>query len=206
MKSRTSSTIQGIGETLKDLGKDTVKESAKAVASIGKGMFEQLLGIDKRKTPDLSSPQLEKKQEDVDKLIRTERRRKRRIEFTFFRGIYYQEQVLIKREIERILREIRAEVEALRKTTSEITSEMREIEKISLENLPEKVGVYHVRFLEVILKLIKSLRAKASESKTWLEALITRKKKRGSLFLALAKKKGTQYSLSQELQTARAVQ
>jgi hypothetical protein len=33
----------------------------------------------------------------------------------------------------------------------------------------------------------------------------TKKKKRGSLFLALSKKKGTQYSLSQELQATRAV-
>jgi hypothetical protein len=72
--------------------------------------------------------------------------------------------------------------------------------------LPEKPGIYHVRFLEIIVNVLRALRAKINESSTWMQALTSKKKKRGSLFAVRAKKKGTQYSLSQELSSARSVQ
>ncbi len=205
MKRNQSRTTQGVGETLKDLGSGIVKGTADAVKDIATGTFEQLFGFDSKPTKN----HLEKREIEErfpSKEILEKKKPIRKIERTLFRWTDYREQVVVKRKIEQLIQEIRAEAEALKKTTASITAEVKEIEKIALERLPEKVGVYHVRFLEIILKLVKSLRAKASESKTWLEALLTRKKKRGSLFLALAKKKGTQYSLSEELKMARNVQ
>ncbi|MCX7956044.1 MAG: DUF5660 domain-containing protein, partial [Patescibacteria group bacterium] len=75
-----------------------------------------------------------------------------------------------------------------------------------VNEISEKPGIYHVRFLEIVLNLLKALRAKVGESSSWLQAMITRKKKRSSLFSGRAKKMVTQYSLSQELQTTRSVQ
>jgi hypothetical protein len=67
----------------------------------------------------------------------------------------------------------------------------------------EKKGVYYVRFMELMMELVRTLAAQVSESNTWLEAMISKKKRRGSLFAARSKNQGTQYSMSQELSIAR---
>lgn len=117
----------------------------------------------------------------------------------------YQEE-LVKKQIKELTELIKKEIELIKKANVTLLAEVSDISKITVESLPEKPGIYHVRFLELVLKILQALRAKVSESKTWLQALISRKKKRGSLFLFRSKKHGTQYSLSQELQTARSVQ
>lgn len=202
MKKGQNISSQGVGETLKDLGKDIFSGTTNALKDITVGAFDQLLDI--HKSPE-STRRSEASERELTKKT-PESVKKREIKVNLFDGLSYKEKVVIPRRIKQLIEEIRAEAEALKKATSTITAEIREIEKVALENLPEKVGVYHVRFLEVVLKLVKSLRAKASESKVWLEALLTRRGKRGSLFLALSKKKGTQYSLSEELKMTRSIQ
>lgn len=132
--------------------------------------------------------------------------RPQRKEFTVFRFQEHYEANEIKRQISELTEMIKREVEVIKKGNKDLLAEVRDIEKITLSTLPEKPGIYHVRFLEVILSILKALRAKVHESKTWFEAMKSKRKKRGSLFMSLSKKKGTQYSLSQELQTARGVQ
>jgi hypothetical protein len=129
-----------------------------------------------------------------------------RKEFSLFSYQEYYERELVKKQIKELVEQIRKEIELIKKADKTLLNQVSEIEHITVEQLPEKPGIYHVRFLEIILNILQSLRQKIGESKTWLSAMISRKKKRGSLFLALSKKKGTQYSLSQELQTARSVQ
>ena len=129
-----------------------------------------------------------------------------RKEFTVFSFQEHYEESEIKRQIKELTEMIKREVEVIKRGNKDLLAEVRDIEKITLSTLPEKPGIYHVRFLEVILSILKALRAKVGESKTWLEAMKSKRKKRGSLFMSLSKKKGTQYSLSQELQTARSVQ
>ena len=101
---------------------------------------------------------------------------------------------------------IKREIDFLKKDNSGLMNEVKDVEKLTLNSLPEKPGIYHIRFLEIVLNLVRHLRAKVGESRTWMEALVSKKKKRGSLFAARSKKSGTQYSLSQELQNARSVQ
>lgn len=129
-----------------------------------------------------------------------------RKEFTIFNYAQYYEQELVRKQIQELVEAIRQEIVLIKKTDQGLINEVKDIEKITIDNIGEKTGIYHVRFLEIVLRLLRSLRQKVSESKTWLSAMISRKKKRGSLFAVLSKKKGTQYSLSQELQTARSVQ
>jgi len=129
-----------------------------------------------------------------------------RKEFTVFSYNHYYEQEIIRRQIKELSELIRKEIELIKQSDKSLLAQVKDIENISLNELPVKPGIYHVRFLEIILRILKTLRAKIGESKTWLQALVSKKKKRGSLFAALSKKKGTQYSLSQELQLTRAVQ
>ena len=128
-----------------------------------------------------------------------------RLEFTIFSHQKYQENELIPREIESLKDEIRAEIKALKLSQKQLVTQAEEIENSAFQTISEKGGIYHIHFLEILLSLIRDLRAKATEAKTWLSAMQTKKKKRGSLFAVLSKKKGTQYSLSQELQNTRSV-
>ena len=109
-------------------------------------------------------------------------------------------------EIKELIKRIKQEVEMIKKADRALSSEVKDIEKITFESLPERSGIYHVRVLEVFLRVLQNIRLKIGESKTWMEALMTKKAKRGSLFASRAQKKGTQYSLSQEISTARSVQ
>jgi len=129
-----------------------------------------------------------------------------RREFTVFNYSEYYERENTKRQIKELTEHIKQEIELIKKADKALLSEVSDIENLTMESLPQKPGVYHVRFLELILSILKTIRTKIGESKTWMQALMSRKKKRGSLFLALSKKKGTQYSLSQELQSTRSVQ
>lgn len=131
---------------------------------------------------------------------------KRRLEFTIFSHRLYRESDLIPREISQLQSEIKREVERIKQANKAFLNQVAEIEKAAIQTSVEKGGVYQVRFLEFMLSLLKNLRAKVTEAKTWLAAMQTKKKKRGSLFAILAKKKGTQYSLSQELQNTRSIQ
>ncbi|KXK10923.1 MAG: hypothetical protein UZ22_OP11002000554 [Microgenomates bacterium OLB23] len=109
-------------------------------------------------------------------------------------------------EIHQLIEQIRQEVKNIKAHSDGLTAEVLEIEKAALQALPERVGVYHVRYLEIILSFLHGLKAKVGEARTWLAAMQTKKAKRGSAFAATTKKKGTQYSLSQELSSARSVQ
>ena len=109
-------------------------------------------------------------------------------------------------EIKELIKRIKQEVEMIKKADRALSSEVKDIEKITFESLPERSCIYHVRVLEVFLRVLQNIRLKIGESKTWMEALMTKKAKRGSLFASRAQKKGTQYSLSQEISTARSVQ
>jgi len=129
-----------------------------------------------------------------------------RKEFSLFSYQEYYEKELVKKQIKELVEQIRKEIELIKKADKALLNQVSDIENITVEQLPEKPGIYHVRFLEIVLRILQSLRQKIGESKTWLSAMISRKKKRGSLFLALSKKKGTLYSMSQELQTARSIQ
>lgn len=129
-----------------------------------------------------------------------------RKEFSIFNYNNYYETEVVKRQIKELIEQVRKEISFIKKADTALAADLKDIERISLESLPDKPGIYHVRFLEIVLRILKSLREKIGESRTWLSAMVSRKKKRGSLFAVLSKKKGTQYSLSQELTNARSIQ
>ena len=185
-------------EAVRDLGVSTVKSAVDSVGKIGTGMIDQLIGNYDEDDDENQEKSFVKEIKEAKKNLE-----KKQQVFNFQE---YHETTLVRRHIAELTEQIRKEIEALKKADQSLLNDVRDIEKIALNDLPEKPGIYHVRFLEIVLNILRALRAKVGESRTWLQAMITRKKKRGSLFAARSKKQGTQYSLSQELQSARSVQ
>lgn len=186
-------------ETFKDLGSSVVKNTANEFKKIGTGVFDQFFGINNSDRQNFGEEF--GYQKEGRKPAAAQRK-----EFSLFNYQEYYEQEIVKREIKQLTEQIKKEIEMIKKADASLLQEIKDIQKITLESLPDKPGIYHVRFFEIILSILKSLKAKIGESKTWLQAMTNKRKKRGSLFMSLTKKKGTLYSLSQELQSARSIQ
>lgn len=186
-------------ESIKDLGHHTVNSTVNQVKKIGSDIFDEFFGN--------QSSDFQKSNEMYDWPSQSEKPiPKKRKEFTLFNYQEHYENDIVKRDIKELTNQIKKEIEFVKKSDSSLLQEVKDIEKLTLESLPDKPGIYHIRFLEIILSILKSLRAKIGESRTWLQAMVSKRKKRGSLFMSLSKKKGTMYSLSQELQSSRSVQ
>lgn len=179
-------------ETMKDLSVSAVKNTAHQVKKMGSGMFDQFFGnYDSEYKPGM----------EKSKSVSGQRK-----EFSIFNYQNYYEKEIVKREIRQLSELIKKEIDLIKKADSALLQEVKDIQKLTLESLPEITGIYHIRFFELVLSILRTLRAKIGESRTWMQAMISKRKKRGSLFASLSKKKGTMYSLSQELQSSRSVQ
>jgi hypothetical protein len=180
------------------------EDTKNSFKKIGSDVFDQLFGRDKGNTP------------NDEHLFQHESSKERKINRSFtpqfgkesVNVFSWREQEERKeiQQLKELIQMIKQEVELIKKQDSSLMSEVQDIEKLTLQSLPEKSSVYHIRFLEIILGFLKSLRAKIGESQTWLEALKSKKQKRGSAFKKLSQEKGTQYSLSQEFSVRNSVQ
>ncbi len=178
-------------EVLDDLRSSSIKNTASELKKIGGGVMNELLGgreYPERYPREQEQPKPQKK------------------EVKLFNYAEYRENEMVTAQIKELMKQIRQEIETIKKQESTLLNEVKDVEKLTVEAMPEKVGIYHVRFLELVLSILRTLREKISDSGTWLAAMMSKKKKRGSLFAVRSKKMGTQYSLSQELQSARSVQ
>lgn len=99
-------------------------------------------------------------------------------------------------QIKHLMNEISRQIILIQKEQKAV---LNEAAKITVEQLPEKPGIYHIRFLEWVLKTLQDLRKKVSESSEWFN-MVRGKRKNG--FWGMAKKHGTQFSMSGERSTA----
>lgn len=187
-------------EALRDVSSSMGKGTIDALQSMGSGMLDQLLGITE-KTPGTPEEQQQKQVEELKKENKSLKK-----EANLFNYQSHHENVTVRQEIQRLLEQIRQEVQYIKKADASLMNDVRDIEKFTMETLSEKPGIYHVKFLEIVLRILQSVRMKVGESKTWMSALMSKKKKRGSLFASRSKKQGTAYSMSQELSNSRSVQ
>lgn len=108
------------------------------------------------------------------------------------------------KRIDEIHAMLRKEIEKYEKAQHAMNENLAKVKKmLLLEQQQAKKGIYHITHAEVLVMMFHSFLININESNTWLEALISKKKKRGSLFAVQSKSKGTQYSMSQELSIAR---
>lgn len=186
-------------ESLRDLGTSTAKSTADAFGKIGGGMLDQFFGgSDNDENKDLGNEANFKKE--------LEKAKGKKQEVKVFNYQEYYENTLIKKQIQELTEAIKKEIEMIKRADASLINDVKDVENLTINGLPEKPGIYHIRFLELVLNILRTLRAKVGESKTWLQALMSKKKKRGSAFTVRSKKQGTQYSMSQELSNSRSVQ
>lgn len=185
-------------ESLRDLGTTTAKNTADAFGKIGGGMLDQFFGGNNQEDDDSKS--------EFNFSKETSKSKSKKQEVKVFNYQEYYESTLIKKQIQELTEAIKKEIEMIKRADASLLNDIADVEKLTINDLPEKPGIYHIRFLELVLNILRTLRAKVGESKTWLQALMSKKKKRGSLFAIRSKKQGTQYSMSQELQNSRSVQ
>lgn len=187
-------------ETLREFGADTAKNSVDSVAKIGTGALDQLMGtydwdndedfgFEPRPThtAEAAKPQIKPNSE-------------------LFNYHEYHERVLVPKEVQELTEVIKHEIKAIKNANASLMSEVSDVEQVVMNQSVEKSGVYDMRFLETVMELLQLLKKKINESNTWLQALTSRKAKRGSAFAARSKNQGTQYSMSQELQVTRSTQ
>lgn len=182
--------------SLSSLGNNIARETFNTFTDIGKSMFDQFMGTGEQQQQ--WNPEQYQQQEQMA----PQPRRNERITLFSFREQKERQEI---QQIKELLKQIREEIKAIKKTDEAFMNEVNDIEKLTLETDP-KAGIYHIRFLEVMLKFLHSFRVKLGESRTWLSVLTSKKGKRGSLFAKRTKEQGTQYMLSQELSNARSVQ
>ena len=103
----------------------------------------------------------------------------------------------IRAELSQMVEAVKRELAALRVQDKALTEE---ISKLALQEIPEKPGVYHVRFFEFVIRMLQLLRKKISEGRLWLNATFEKKNKKK--FWNMAKSKGTSFSRSNELTQA----
>lgn len=185
-----------LGGAFSSLAKDTAKQASDSIKEIGTGLFDQLMNSQS------INEQFPGYQQEVKEQKKSAMNLERGTLFSFRE----QEEGRQIEEIKELIQAIRREVEGIKQADASLMQEVRDIEKLTINSLPEKPGIYHVRFLEIVLKVLQSLRLKIGESNTWMQALVSKKAKRGSAFAVRSKKSGTQYSLSQEHQVTRNVQ
>lgn len=186
-------------ESLRELGTSTAKNTANAFGKIGGGMLDQFFGGQNDDEESNLSPEFNFKKE-------ANKGKSGKQEVKIFNYQEYYETTLIKKQIQELTEAIKKEIDMIKKADASLINDVKDVEKLTINSLPEKPGIYHIRFLELVLNILRTLRAKVGESKTWLQALMSKKAKRGSAFAARSKKQGTQYSMSQELSNSRSVQ
>lgn len=187
-------------ESLRDLGGSAAKNTADVFGKMGSGMLDQFFGGNNDNQEDDFGSEFNFNKKEAPKAKASKQ------EVKLFNYQEYYETTLIKKQIQELTDAIKKEIEMIKKSDASLLNEIKDVEKLTINDLPEKPGIYHIRFLELVLSILKTLRAKVGESKTWLQALMSKKKKRGSLFAVRSKKQGTQYSMSQELSNSRSVQ
>ncbi|EKD86992.1 MAG: hypothetical protein ACD_37C00084G0002 [uncultured bacterium] len=184
--------LRGIGSEVKDsvldeLGKTSVMNA-----------WDQLLGIDSNDSKqsgshggDLSAGQeldLTNVKKEVHKLTEQGEEFVREIVHAGKKAASEES-----REIQVKIHEIIIEIKQLANSSQQLR---KQVEVIAMEQTGETTGQYHVSFLENALQWIRDARMNVEDSLAWFSAL--RSKKAARQYGAMAKKRGTSFTLSNE--------
>ena len=97
-----------------------------------------------------------------------------------------EDTIQIRAQIEVIL----VELKKLKDSSEELATVFRDV---VIDEIPEKPGVYHLTFFEGFLKLVIKMRNKVEDGVFFAKLFKSRKKEKG--YAAMAKKRGTSYTL-----------
>lgn len=187
-------------ETIADLGSSSLRKTAQELGGLAGGVFDQFMGESDYDDDEHDSPATEKHKAEPAKKKETK---------PVFRFHEHHENYTVKQEIveiQQLIEQVKQEIKMIKQQNQAMLAEVKDVEKLTLGSSNESSKPYDASFLEVILSLLRTIRLKIGESNTWLQAMVSKRKKRGSAFAVRSKQQGTQYSLSQELQVTRNVQ
>ena len=117
-----------------------------------------------------------------------------------------QEKVLFdqhQKELQKVVTELQEEIKKLTSSTDNLE---KNVQNISLENIPE-ASEYQINFLIRIKNFIANFRKNINEAGTWLESFSQKKKKKNYFWNTARNKKrgGDQYLMSNEHSASRSV-
>lgn len=111
-----------------------------------------------------------------------------------FSYIQRKEDTNVQKETQLLVAKLKEQIVILEKSELALS---HEISKVKVEQIPQKSGIYYIRYLEWLLTVIRSLQIRVSEGRTWLETFSQRKKKKLG-YWKMYKKHGTTFGLSHE--------
>lgn len=174
---------------------DTFEKLKEVGSNVAQGTAQELTSLLKKKpeipwveTPKYSGPERRQKPQSVFSSEAKE-------------GLSSREQQEIQ-QIKELLKQAQKEIEALKAANAALMREAKDVANLTI-NAPQQKSTYDLNFLEIVISLLQTLRAKVNESRTWLEVMAVRKAKRGSLFKQRKKTLGQDYTSSQELVMSR---
>jgi len=180
-------------EVIKDFGLGVVKSAKNdLLGGIANNATEQILGFPSQKREGVLSPN-----EDINLSNLANNEKQENVmwfgEKSAFKPLEQSSFTNSEMEIQQKIQEILRELKLLAKSIEKVN---KEAAKITVEQIPQDSGVYHLNFFEWVLRMIKTAKAKVSESALWLETFNCRKKQKG--YWAMFKKHGTTFGLSSE--------
>lgn len=206
---RRHTSVQG---EFSDLGKDTLKGLwENLLKSAPKNVSEQLVGNkeDSKKQPQHGElvegeeiSLLETQNQDGSQEMIMERKR--------FHERYVTQEVdnrqaeALRREEamnKEQVKELQEEIKQLIDASQEMEAAFKQVSnQVSMGNMPEKPGKYHIGFFEWVLHVVKNARKRIESGSNWLSMFSNKKQQKQ--YWNMAKKHGTSFSLSQERSTA----
>ena len=184
---------KGFLENLKDLGGGIVRS---AVEDVVKGAAEELTGqITGLKAKKVIEKGILEQGQSLDLAAKEKQIRER--ERRSFERQRADEKIAWTKEQQKAGLQIKALQEELKKLVNETEGLSREIKTAAVQAIVEP-GTYHLNFFERLQKLIKLIRKKVQESKTWLVEWNSYSKRKRNFYWTQVKKSGTKYMLSSE--------
>ena len=185
-KTTKSGLIKEVKSGFESLGDDFLADTKNTAQDTLSDFNSQFFGENPFRRENLGALSEEKK----------EPKRIRRSEIVF-NYMERREESRLNEEIKHLMKEVKKEIEMLRVQDQGL---VQDISKLTVNELPQAPGIYHLRFLEFIVKLLQTIRKKISEGRLWLQTSFD--KKRQKKFWKMAKSKGTKFSMSKELSQA----
>ncbi len=112
------------------------------------------------------------------------------------------------KKLDAIYEQLDIEIKRFEAVHKQMDENIEKLKKLVIADRTNKYkkGVYAFTTAEIGRLIMKTALINASHSNNWLELLMTKRNKRGSMYSARSQKQGTQYSKSQELTITRSVQ
>lgn len=112
------------------------------------------------------------------------------------------------RQLDEVYKELEKEIKRYEAQQQKMDENIEKLKKLIIAERTNKYkkGKYVFTVADIGRMIMKTALISITDSNNWLEAVMTKRKKRGSLFAVRSKKQGTQYSMSQELSLTRSVQ